>query len=236
MGTRCHRACPCGGRGVLERKFSASENHLVIVYVLAHFVAFSRPAVSLPQTISDPPSANAQDSARWFAEEVHAHDASLKAYLRHAYPAVRDPEDVVQESYLRVWKTRSAHPIRSAKAFLFTVARRLALDVLRRERRSPVESVGELPALGVLDDGPAVPDVVNQQEKVELLIAAIDVLPARCREVVILHKLRLLPAREVAERLGISEKGGEIQVKRGLDRVRAYLRRRGIISLLGRES
>ena len=115
------------------------------------------------------------------------------------------------------------------------MARRLALDVLRHERRSPVESVGELPASSVLDDGPTVPEVVNQQEKVELLIAAIDALPARCREVVILHKLKLLPAREVAERFGISEKGVEIQVKRGLDRVREYLRKRGIISLVGRE-
>lgn len=192
--------------------------------------------MSLPQIIPDPPSTTAQNHTQWFTEEVHSHDAALKAYLRHAYPTVRDPEDVVQESYLRIWKTRSVHPIRSAKAFLFTVARRLALDVLRHERRSPVESVGELPALGVLDDGPTVPDVVNQQERVELLIAAIDALPARCREVVILHKLKLLPAREVAERLGPSEKGVEIQVKRGLDRVREYLRRRGIIRLVGRES
>jgi hypothetical protein len=45
----------------------------------------------------------------WFAEEVQPHDAQLKAYLRGAFPAVRDVEDVVQESYLRVWRARATH-------------------------------------------------------------------------------------------------------------------------------
>lgn len=46
------------------------------------------------------------ETAHWFTEHVHPHDAQLKAYLRGAFPAVRDVEDVVQESYLRVWRVR----------------------------------------------------------------------------------------------------------------------------------
>ncbi|MBI4623324.1 MAG: RNA polymerase sigma factor [Verrucomicrobia bacterium] len=191
----------------------------------------TEPALSTPPGVAPPP-----DHSRWFEDEVHAHDRQLKCYLRGSFPSVRDVDDVVQESYLRVWKRHAMRPIVSAKSFLFTVARHLALDVLRHERRSPIDSVGDLAALGVLDNGATVHEIVSKHEKVELLIAAIDALPARCREVVILHKLKLLPVREVAAKLGISEKGVEIQLKRGLVRVRECLRRRGIGSLLGPES
>jgi DNA-directed RNA polymerase specialized sigma24 family protein len=62
------------------------------------------------------------DNARWFAEEVLPHDRALRGYLRGSFPAVRDVEDVVQESYLRIWRTRAAQPIRSARGFLFRIA------------------------------------------------------------------------------------------------------------------
>lgn len=55
---------------------------------------------------------------------MHAHDEQLKSYLRLAFPTVRDVDDIVQESYLRTWRRQSSQPIRAAKAFLFTVARR----------------------------------------------------------------------------------------------------------------
>ncbi|MGH8016703.1 MAG: RNA polymerase sigma factor [Opitutaceae bacterium] len=77
------------------------------------------------------------DQTRWFAEEVHVHEASLRSYVRGAFPAVHDVV-VVQESYLRIWRARLAQPIVSSKAFLFTVARHVVNDLARRARRSPV--------------------------------------------------------------------------------------------------
>ena len=47
--------------------------------------------------------------------------------------------------------------------------RELALDWLRHERRSPLVAVGNSAAMGVLDDGPGVVEVVSAHEKVELL-------------------------------------------------------------------
>src|SRR5687767_3921161 len=59
------------------------------------------------------------DQSQWFADEVHVHESQLKSFLRGSFPAVRDVDDVVQESYLRIWKARAAQPIDSARAFLF---------------------------------------------------------------------------------------------------------------------
>ena len=86
------------------------------------------------------------DTSRWFAEEVQPHDALLKAYLRRSFPAERDLDDVVQEAYLRLWRARLSPRIRFSKAFLFQVARRIVIDLLRRERVSPIIAVTDLAA------------------------------------------------------------------------------------------
>src|SRR5580693_2470646 len=64
--------------------------------------------------------ASSVEQIRWFTEEVHPHEPSLRAYLNGSFPTVRDLDDVVQESYLRIWQARAAYPIGSARAFLFT--------------------------------------------------------------------------------------------------------------------
>lgn len=75
--------------------------------------------------------------------------------------------------------------------------------------------------LPVADDAPNAQERLGENEKIELLIAAIDALPERCRQVVILRKLKLQSQRATAAQLGISEKGVENQLARGLDRCRA---------------
>jgi RNA polymerase sigma-70 factor (ECF subfamily) len=156
------------------------------------------------------------DRRRWFADEVHVHDGQLKAYLRGSFPSVRDVDDLVQESYLRIWKTRATQPIRSARAFLFQVARRLAIDVLRRRETSRTEAVCDLAALHVIDSGPNVADAVCHSEELWLLAQAIHALPARCRAVMILRKIEGLSQKEIAVRLGITEGTVQIHVGRGL--------------------
>lgn len=168
------------------------------------------------------------DHARWFAEEVHAHDGQLRAYLRGTYPAVRDVDDVVQESYLRIWKAKLVHPITSTKSFLFQVARNLAIDVVRRKRSAATDSSVGLHDLCVPDYSADVTATLSQQEKVDLLTAALSTLPERTREVVFLRKFQSVPQREVAARLGIAERTVETQLAKGMKRCAAYLKKRGI--------
>ncbi len=191
--------------------------------------AFSPAAVSSPSHISETalPAASPTERAQWFVSEVQPHGPSLKRYIRGAFPAVRDVEDVVQESYLRLWRARAAAPVRSAKALLFCVARHLAIDLVRHDRRSPFVRVEDLDVLSVAEGTPAVPASLERQEKVQLLSAAIDALPERCRTVVLLRKFELLPTQEVAARLGISERAVEKQLERGVERCRLYFAKHG---------
>jgi RNA polymerase sigma factor (sigma-70 family) len=182
-------------------------------------------------------SADEKGNVDWFIHEVHSHDASLRNYVRHSYPCVRDFEDVVQESYLRVWKRQLARPITrvtgpvkaSVKGFLFQVARRLALDKIRRDKRSPIDVVENLSELSIVEERASVHESVSANQEYELLLKAIDRLPARCREVVVLRKLQGLSPDETARRLGISEETVHVQARKGLERVQSFLRKQGLI-------
>ncbi len=175
-----------------------------------------------------PAGAASADHAKWFTAEVHVHDGQLKAYLRGSFPAVRDVDDVVQESYLRFWKARAAKPIQSAKAFLFQVARNLALDVIRKHRRSPLDEGRESVASRVLDSSPDAAEKLIASDTLDHLADAIAALPERCREAVVLHKLHGIPQRELAGRLGVSERTIEKHCRVGLRRCEAHLAARGI--------
>jgi RNA polymerase sigma-70 factor (ECF subfamily) len=172
---------------------------------------------------------------QWFTENVHAHESHLRSYLRSSFPRMGDVDDVVQESYLRVWKAKAAQPILSARAFLFKVARHLALDLVRRKQRSPVQAVGDLDGLFVLEEEPDVAERCSFQEKIDLLAEAIALLPDRRREVVILCKLRRLPQKDVSARLGISERTVENQLFRGIKQCRRFLAARGVTTLFADE-
>lgn len=166
--------------------------------------------------------------ARWFEEEVQAHEPALRTYVQGRFPAVRDVDDVVQESFLRVWRARLAQPIASSKAFLFTVARHVAFDLARRDRRSPVEpcaAIDELPAAAEI---PTAEQQLTWCEKVDLLGNAIAQLAPRRREIIVLHKIKGLSQREVARRLGLAEKTVENHVALGVKDCQAFFREHGV--------
>lgn len=192
-------------------------------------------APSAPGGCSGASQAPELQDVRWFTEEVHPHEPSLRAYLRSAFPVVRDVDDVVQESFLRTWRTRESQPIRSARAFLFQVARRVALDWVRRDRRAPFQAVRDLAALPVLESAPNGAEAAGTREKIFLVADAIEALPRRCRQVVILRKIQGVPQKEVAAQLGLAEKTVEAQLARGLSRLEDYLRRRGVSSWYGHD-
>ncbi len=181
-------------------------------------------------TVSCAPAgvAASPDHARWFIDEVHAHDGQLKAYLRGTFPSIRDVDDVAQESYLRVWRIRATQSIRSAKGFLFQIARHVATDALRREQASPIQRGTDLAAVTVYDGRPDAAETAFAREEIALLAEAIDALPARCRQVFMLRKIERLPQKEIARRLGISEQTVQGLVLRGMKRCEKFFARRGL--------
>lgn len=172
-----------------------------------------------------PPSS---DHARWFSEEVQVHETLLRSWLRSRFPSLPDVDDVVQESFKRVWLALDHAPIVSGKAFLFATARNLALDQMRRDQVAKFEPIAEIDDQFVLDDDISIPDAVAKNQELELLTQAIQQLPDRCRQVLTLRKIYGLSQREIAAQLGISEHTVEAQVGNGMRRCAEFLARHGL--------
>jgi RNA polymerase sigma-70 factor (ECF subfamily) len=182
----------------------------------------------MPTPPEAPVRAAEQSPNRWFAEEVHPHGPQLKSYLRGTFPSVRDIDDVVQESYLRIWKAKSVQQIHSAKAFLYKIARHLALDVIRKNGNSPLDTVGDPAVSRVIDTSPDAAEALITKEILHHLADAIASLPANRREVVILHKLKGLTHKEVAAQLTVPVRTVEKRCSKALQDCETYLSAHGI--------
>lgn len=152
----------------------------------------------------------------WFAREILVHEAALMLYLRRSWSQRDELHDLRQETYVRVYeaagKARPAMP----KSFLFATARHLMTDRLRRGRVVSIETVGDFEPLNVLIDEVSPERRLGARQVLKRLAEAFDRLPDRCREVVWLRRVEELPQKEVASRLGITEKTVEKHVAKGV--------------------
>jgi RNA polymerase sigma-70 factor (ECF subfamily) len=98
---------------------------------------------------------------------------------------------------------------------------------------SPITAVGDLSTLPVMEERRGVADALSIEEKLGLLAEAIATLPPRCREIIMLCKLKGLTHREAAAQLRISERTVDEQILRGLRRLDEELRKRGLSSFFG---
>jgi len=110
--------------------------------------------------------------------------------------SLSEGEDLVQETYLRLWNYRSRYePTAKLSTFLFTIARQVRIDALRRQtRREAREEAWER------DRADAPQPVQMAGDDVRWALGR---LPSAMREVVELGILQDLPYAEVAEILGI---------------------------------
>jgi RNA polymerase sigma factor (sigma-70 family) len=171
---------------------------------------------------------NALQETEWFAEQVLPHEPLLRAYLQRQFPALDDVDDIVQESHFRLLRARAHSEIDSAKSYLFAIARNIAIDITRRNRRVSPVRVSELPVSRTVDESADAGEVASIRQEVRLAAEAIDALPPRCREIVALRGVQGLSYPHIAQRLGISEQTVRVQMARGMKRCAIFLRERGV--------
>jgi len=156
-------------------------------------------------------------------------ETALKRFLRRFIKSREGADDLAQEAFLRAFAAESEHLIASPKAFLFKVARNLALNELARQSSAATEPLGDFEGQEVLEDSSqaAVDDAVDGRERIRMLARAIAALPPQCAKVFILRKMQGLSQKEIAARLDISVRTVENHVALGLVRCRAYMRAHG---------
>src|SRR5438477_7124655 len=131
------------------------------------------------------------DDAAAFGELVDRYQHRLVGVMHHLTGRADDAEDLAQEVFLRVYRTRRRyHPTAKFSTWLFTIANNLALNALRSRQRKPVvplptnESgpLGPRPAENlVADAGPAPSQHLRQLELADIIRRALDTLNERPR-------------------------------------------------------
>ena len=155
-----------------------------------------------------------------------------------------DIEDIVQETYLRIFQAAQRQPIRDPKSFMLKAARNLALnhvgraDAMNHLSQAKIE-FGAAWGDDAFEDNPTEllenqtegldsPEVTVQAEEEFLIFCrAIRELPLQCRRAFILKKVYGLPQREVALRLGVSEGTVEKHIAKGIVACSSYMAAHG---------
>ena len=152
----------------------------------------------------------------WFAGEILVHERALMYCLRRCRPQRDELHDLRQEIYVRVYEAAGKALPTTPKSFLFATARHLMADRVRRSRVVSIEAVGDFEPLNVLVDEITPERWFGGRQILKRLAEAFDLLPDRCRQVVWLRRVEELSQKEVAMRLGISEKTVEKQIAKGM--------------------
>ena len=123
-----------------------------------------------------------------------------------------EAEDVTQESLVRLWKAAPEWGAKRAKitTWLYRVTLNLCIDRLRKSNRNSGEVQQE-----VVDGTPSAERNLQTTERLQALQRALQNLPARQRQAVILRHIEGLSNGEIADVFGISVEAVESLVARG---------------------
>jgi RNA polymerase sigma-70 factor (ECF subfamily) len=163
-----------------------------------------------------------RDNRRDFASLYRATVAPLRRYLARLLGDATEAQDVAHDAYLRIHRSVSEQSAEKPEALLYTTARRLAFNRLKRRRIAPFARDAVEPET-TASPAPGVVQQVIARQELRQLEDAIAQLPAGCRTVLLLRKVELLSHREIADRLGIAISTVEKQHARALRLLRALL-------------
>ena len=157
-----------------------------------------------------------QPIEEWFMRDVLPLEPMLTRFLQRNWRNAAEISDLRQESYARVYEAARRERPLQVKPFLFQIARNLMIDRLRKQSVVSLESMADFDWLNVSDDRPSSESYVAARQELRLLQAALDDLPPRCRQVVVLRKIDGLSQKEVARQMGVTTETVENQVAKGM--------------------
>jgi RNA polymerase sigma-70 factor (ECF subfamily) len=165
----------------------------------------------------------------WFLNQIFRHRAALHRYLRRLTAGAEDVEDLVQETFVRMYAWRDHRKIESPRALLFRIAHNAAVERARRKSAQATDTVEDLEGLSVYSSEAPPDEQIDSRRRFESFCAAVDRLPPLCRRAFVLRKVYRLSHEEIAAVLGVSHSTIEKHVAKGLLRCRDYLREHGFM-------
>jgi RNA polymerase sigma-70 factor (ECF subfamily) len=163
-------------------------------------------------------------------EELMSFEAAMLPHLDAAHNLARwllrneeDACDVVQEAYLRAFKSFSGFHGTNGRAWLLTIVRNTSYTLLKKNRAvdftTPFDE--EIHATGHESVSPAT--ILEHSEDAELIREAMDELPAEFREILVLRHQEGLSYKEIADIAQIPLGTVMSRLARARDKLKEYL-------------
>jgi RNA polymerase sigma-70 factor (ECF subfamily) len=163
-------------------------------------------------------------------EELMSFEAAMLPHLDAAHNLARwllrneqDAQDVVQEAYLRAFKSFGGFHGTNGRAWLLTIVRNTSYTLLKKNRAvdftTPFDE--EIHATGHESVSPAT--ILEHCEDAELIREAMDELPAEFREILALRHQEGLSYKEIADIAQIPLGTVMSRLARARDKLKEYL-------------
>ena len=126
----------------------------------------------------------------------------LKSFMTRKRASAELAEDLVQETMIAVWKKAGLYePAKgSVTTWVFTIARNLRIDRVRRDVHMPTVELGDYDAPS---EAPAGEELLARKQEDGLVARALEGIPEEQRQVLLLSFIEDMPQSEIARRLAI---------------------------------
>jgi RNA polymerase sigma-70 factor (ECF subfamily) len=180
------------------------------------------PKSGVSRVAQQPIDAGSRRASNEVVARLHRDQAGkLKRYVQNIVRDELEAEDVVQESFARLLKHLEQAEVEQPCAFLYVLARNLALDIIRSHRRRFTVGLYDEPSVELA--APGAERVADVRLEIDALGRALAALPARNRHAFIQRTVLGHSFKDLSRATGVPVSTLEKQVADGLRHCRRAL-------------
>jgi RNA polymerase sigma-70 factor, ECF subfamily len=157
-----------------------------------------------------------------FAELFDHFAPRLKSFMMRKNASAELAEDLVQEAMIAVWtKARLYEPSKgSVTTWVFTIARNLRIDRIRRDVHMPTVELGDYDEPSEAVEGE---ELLGRKQEDGLVAEALKTIPEEQRQVLVLSFIEDMPQSEIALKLSIPLGTVKSRMRLAYGHLRRYL-------------
>jgi RNA polymerase sigma factor (sigma-70 family) len=173
------------------------------------------------------PTSNSLRKASGMTSAFLVCESALKRFLSRFFYRPEDVDELAQETFLRAFDASKTTDVQSPEAYLFRVAKHIALKELDRKSTKMTDYLEEALEHDALEGNATIEQELMAEQKIASYCAAIATLPPQCRKVFLMRKVQAKSYREIAQTLNISLSAVEKHIAKGMNRFDDHMKNQG---------
>lgn len=133
------------------------------------------------------------------------HHAALVRFLKNKLGSEHEAQDVAQEAYAKLLGLGDDKVVSHLQAYLYRVANNLAIDRLRKKKKTLTSHLTYAQNVEVLTPSAGIENAVTARQRLQLIQQILKQLPPRCRQAFMLYKIEGMEYKDIALQMKLSE-------------------------------